>query len=75
MGYLGLEKCGQIVVKYLSIPCTHRNHNEEIRTIATSKYHPKIRHILNSQLNEKNRIYAINLFTLLIIRYSAGIVS
>ena len=45
------------------------------RKIATSKYHQRLRQILKSQLNGKNKIQAINTYALPVIRYPAGIMS
>ena len=61
--------------KYLDIPQSHRNHDEEARKTATSKYHQRARQILRSQLNGKNKIQAINTYALPVITYPAGTVS
>uniref|UniRef100_A0A8C4WGB1 Reverse transcriptase domain-containing protein n=1 Tax=Gopherus evgoodei TaxID=1825980 RepID=A0A8C4WGB1_9SAUR len=61
--------------KYLGVPQSHGNHDEEARKSATSKYHQRIRQVLKSQLSGKNKIHAINRYALLVIRYPAGIVS
>ena len=65
----------QTSYKYLGIPQSHGNHDEEARRTATSKYHQRVRQVLKSQLNGKNKIQAINTYALPVIRYPAGIVS
>ena len=41
----------------------------------TDKYLQRVRQVLESQLNGKNKIQAINTYELPVIRYPAGIVS
>lgn len=52
----------------LLIPQSHGNHYEEAKKTETSKYHQRIKH-LKSQLSGKNKIHAINMYTLPVIRY------
>lgn len=54
---------------------SHRNHNEEARKTVTAKYLQRVRQVLKSQLNVKNKILTINNHALLVIRYPAGMVS
>ena len=65
----------QTSYKYVGIPQSHGNHDEEVRKTATSEYHQRIRQILKNQLSGKNKIHAINMYALPVIRYPAGIVS
>uniref|UniRef100_A0A087X323 Uncharacterized protein n=1 Tax=Poecilia formosa TaxID=48698 RepID=A0A087X323_POEFO len=61
--------------KYLGIPQVNGNLNEVTRKVAIAKYLQRIRQVLRSQLNGKNKIRAINSYTLPEIRDSAGITS
>ena len=65
----------QTSCKYLGIPQSHRNHDEESRKTATLKYHQRVRQVLKIQLNGKKKIKAINTFAQPVIRYPASIVS
>ena len=65
----------QTSYKYLDIPQSHGNHDEEARKTATSKYHQRVKQVLKNQLNGKNKIQAINTYTLPVIKYPASIVS
>lgn len=61
--------------KYLGSPQANRNTKAAIGKAASTKYLQRIREVLRSQLHAKNKICAINTYTLLVIRYSAGIIS
>uniref|UniRef100_A0A3B5PPD0 Reverse transcriptase domain-containing protein n=1 Tax=Xiphophorus maculatus TaxID=8083 RepID=A0A3B5PPD0_XIPMA len=61
--------------KYLGIPQANGNLDEVTRKGATAKYLQRIRQVLRSQLNGKNKIRAINSYALPVIRYPAGIIS
>ncbi|XP_076610522.1 uncharacterized protein LOC143335176 [Chaetodon auriga] len=61
--------------KYLGIPQTNGNHEEATQRSATAKYLQRVRQVLKSQLNGKNKIQVINTYTLPVIRYPAGIIS
>uniref|UniRef100_A0A096MCJ5 Uncharacterized protein n=1 Tax=Poecilia formosa TaxID=48698 RepID=A0A096MCJ5_POEFO len=61
--------------KYLGIPQANGNLDEVTRKGATAKYLQRIRQVLRNQLNGKNKIRAINSYTLPEIRDSAGITS
>lgn len=61
--------------KYLGIPQANGNLEEATRKAATAKYLQRVRQVLRSQLNGKNKVQAINSYALPVIRYPAGIVS
>ncbi|KAF7656846.1 hypothetical protein LDENG_00035490, partial [Lucifuga dentata] len=62
--------------KYLGIPQANRSHDEEARGSTTAKYlQRRVRQVLRSQLNGRNKIQAINMYALPVIRYPAGIIS
>ncbi|TDH12783.1 hypothetical protein EPR50_G00051580 [Perca flavescens] len=61
--------------KYLGIPQANGNHEEAASQSATDKYLPRVRQVLKSQLNGKNKVRAINKFALPVIRYPAGIIT
>ena len=65
----------QTSYKYLGIPQSHGNHDDEARKTATSKYHQRVRQVLKSQANGKSKIKAIKTYALSVIRYPASIVS
>lgn len=48
-------------------------HEEAARKSATAKYLHRVRQVLKSQLNRKNKIRAINTYALPVIRHTAGI--
>ncbi|MHC5954160.1 hypothetical protein ACYTX9_09610, partial [Streptococcus pyogenes] len=50
------------------------NHEEVARKAATTKYLQRVRQVLRSQLNGKNKIRAINTYALPVIRYPAGVI-
>uniref|UniRef100_A0A096LVH5 Uncharacterized protein n=1 Tax=Poecilia formosa TaxID=48698 RepID=A0A096LVH5_POEFO len=50
--------------KYLGIPQANGNLDEVIRKGATAKYLQRMRQVLRSQLNGKNKIHAINCYSL-----------
>lgn len=54
---------------------SHGNHEGAARKTATTIYMQMVRQVLRSQLDGKNKIWAINTYALLIISYSAGIIS
>ncbi|KAF7649379.1 hypothetical protein LDENG_00142260 [Lucifuga dentata] len=61
--------------KYLGIPQASGSHDEEARGSATAKYLQRVRQVLRSQLSGRNKTQAINMYTLPVIRYPAGIIS
>ncbi|XP_039892266.1 uncharacterized protein LOC120736309 [Simochromis diagramma] len=61
--------------KYLGIPQANGNYEEAARKAATTKYLQRVRQVLKSQLNGKNKIWAINTYALPVIRHLAGIIS
>ncbi len=61
--------------KYLGVPQANGNHEEAARKTATAKYLQRVRQVLKSQLNGKNKIRAINTYALPVIRYPAGIIN
>ncbi|WP_175564860.1 hypothetical protein, partial [Escherichia coli] len=61
--------------KYLGIPQANGNQEEAARKAATAKYLQRVRQVLRSQLNGKNKVQAINTYALPVIRYPAGIIS
>ncbi|KAF7650746.1 hypothetical protein LDENG_00121320 [Lucifuga dentata] len=61
--------------KYLGIPQDNGSHDEDARRSATAKYLQRVRQVLRSQLNGRNKIQAINMYALPVIRYPAGIIS
>lgn len=60
--------------KYLGIPQANGNHKEAARRSATAKYLQRVRQVLRSQLNGKNKIQAVNTYALPVVRYPAGII-
>ncbi|KAL4008504.1 hypothetical protein ACER0C_002356 [Sarotherodon galilaeus] len=60
--------------KYLGIPQVNGNHEEAARKAATTKYLQRVRQVLRSQLNGKNKIRVINTYALTVIRYPAGVI-
>ncbi|TWW76590.1 hypothetical protein D4764_13G0012520 [Takifugu flavidus] len=58
----------------LGIPQANGNHEEAARRSATAKYLQRLRQVLKSQLNGKDKIQAINTYALPVIRYPAGII-
>ena len=56
--------------KYLGSDVLHTEMKEKI----SREYHRRLRLILESQLNSRNRISAINAYCLPVVRYAAGIV-
>lgn len=46
-----------------------------IKKAATFKYHQRIKQVLNTQLNGKNKIHAVHTYIQLAIRFPAAIVS
>ena len=61
--------------KYLGIPQTNGNHEKAARKSATAKYLQRVRQVLRSHLNVKNKVQAINTYALLVTRYPAGIIN
>ena len=61
--------------KYLGIPQANGNHKKAAQRSTTAKYLQRVRQVLKSQLNGKNKIQAINTYALPVIRYPAGIIS
>lgn len=61
--------------KYLGI--SQANGNLDVAAIkgATAKYVQRVRQVIRSQLNVKNKIRAINSYTLPVVRYPAGEIS
>ncbi|XP_051920732.1 uncharacterized protein LOC127600296 isoform X1 [Hippocampus zosterae] len=60
--------------KYLGIPQANGNLKLATRKAATAKYLQRVRQVLRSQLNGKNKTRAINSYALPVIRYPAGII-
>ncbi|XP_051929435.1 uncharacterized protein LOC127605701 [Hippocampus zosterae] len=60
--------------KYLGIPQANGNLELATRKAATAKYLQRVRQVLRSQLNGKNRTRTINSYALPVIRYPAGII-
>ncbi|KAK7930440.1 hypothetical protein WMY93_006835 [Mugilogobius chulae] len=60
--------------KYLGIPQANGNLEQATRKAATAKYLQRVRQVLRSQLNGKNKSRAINSYALPVIRYPAGII-
>uniref|UniRef100_A0A3B3HW39 Reverse transcriptase domain-containing protein n=1 Tax=Oryzias latipes TaxID=8090 RepID=A0A3B3HW39_ORYLA len=60
--------------KYLGIPQANGNLEQATRKAATAKYLQRVRQVLRSQLNGKNKTRAINSYALPVIRYPAGII-
>ena len=58
--------------KYLGIPQANGNHEEATRKSTTAKYLQRVWQVLKSQLNGKNKVQAINMYALPVIRYPAG---
>ena len=61
--------------KYLGIPQANGSHEEAARKSTTTKYLQRVRQVLKSQLNGRNKIQAINMYAIPVIRYPAGIIS
>ncbi|KAJ0055988.1 hypothetical protein NL108_017219 [Boleophthalmus pectinirostris] len=61
--------------KYLGIPQANGSLEEVTRKAAMAKYLQRVRQVLRSQLNGKNKAQAINSYALPVIRYPAGIIS
>ena len=61
--------------KYLGIAQSYGTHDEEARKAATSKYLKRVRQVLKSQLNGRNKIRAINSYAIPVIRYPAAVVT
>ena len=61
--------------RYLGIPRANGNHRGAAWRSATAKYLERVRQVLKSLLNGKNKIQAINSYALPIIRCPAGIIS
>lgn len=51
--------------KYVWIPQSYGRHHEKARKTATSKYLHRVRQVLKCQVNGKNKLQAINTYTLL----------
>ena len=61
--------------RYLGIPQAHSNYEEAVQRSTTVKPLLRARQVLESQLNRKNKIQAINTCTLPVIRLPAGMAS
>lgn len=59
--------------EFFGIPRGNGNHDETAKKLPATKYLKRIRWILKSQLNDKNKIRAINTCALPVIRYAASI--
>lgn len=57
--------------KYLSISSANMNHAKDV---SIAKYSQKVRQRWKSQLNDRNKIQAINTYHLLAVRHLAGII-
>lgn len=57
--------------KYLSISSANMNHAKDV---SIAKYSQKVRQRWKSQLNNRNKIQAINTYHLLAVRHLAGII-
>jgi hypothetical protein len=60
--------------KYLGIPQQHTNIEEKAKHKATAEYKRRLKQILKSKLNAKNKIEAINSYAIPVINYTAGVV-
>ncbi|XP_067945181.1 uncharacterized protein [Watersipora subatra] len=60
--------------KNLGILHSNINHEVEVRHKAITEYKSRLGQVLQSQLNAKNQVMAINTYALPVIRYSAGII-
>ena len=60
--------------KYLGIPQQHTNIEEKAKHKATTEYKKRLKQILKSKLNAKNKIEAINSYAIPVISYTAGVV-
>ncbi|XP_055359272.1 5,10-methenyltetrahydrofolate synthetase (5-formyltetrahydrofolate cyclo-ligase) isoform X2 [Betta splendens] len=60
--------------KYLGIPQVNGNLEQATKKAATAKYLQRVRQVLRSQLNAKNKSRVINSYVLPVIRYPAGII-
>ena len=58
--------------KYLGVPQVNGNHEKAARKSATSRYLQRVRHVLKSPLNGKNKVQAINTYALPVTRYPTG---
>ena len=61
--------------KYLGILQENENYEEATWMSATTKYLHRVRQVLKSWLNGKNKVQANNTYALPVIRYPAGIIS
>ena len=59
--------------RYLGIPQANHNYEEASRKLTIAKYLKRVRQILESQLNGKNKVQAIKTHILPVIRYLAHI--
>jgi len=75
LNYLKLNKLPEGTIadfqdsyKYLGVLWQNGNHNEAARKSPTTKYLQRVKQVLESQLNENNKIQAIDTYALPIIR-------
>lgn len=61
--------------EYLGIPQASGSQVENTRRSATAKYLQMVRQVLRRQLSGRNKTQVINIYTLPVIRYLAGILS
>ncbi|XP_067940317.1 uncharacterized protein [Watersipora subatra] len=60
--------------KYLGILQSNISHEAEKRHKAITEYKKRLRLVLQSQLNARNQVIAINTYTLPLMRYPVGII-
>ena len=77
----GLEIDGDIIrdvgsngYKYLGIPQLNENMEKETKEKARREYTKRIRKVLKTKLNARNKIDAINMYAIPVIRYTGGAV-
>ena len=61
--------------KYLGILQVNSNHEKAARKTATTKHLQRMRQVLKSQPNGKNKVCAINTYVLPVIRCPTGIIT
>lgn len=63
-----------IQLQYLGMLQANGNHEEGASKSAITKYLQKVRQVLKSWFNGKNKIQAINIYTISVMRYLTGII-
>jgi len=64
----------QDIYKYVGVLQLNSKLEEAARKSATIKYQQRVREVLKSQLNGRDKVRAINTYALPVIRYPAGII-